>query len=118
MIHSIHRDDLLRKLQSTTKPILIEVSSGETFTRSHLPGAIQMNLSEITWDFQDRFPDRDCEIILYGITAQSFDSQQAANLMRVLGYKKVSVYHEGKDDWMEAGYPLDSDQETSEYRAA
>ena len=52
-------------------------------------------------------PDKDAEIVVYCANAPCQNSGIAAERLAQLGYARVRDYHEGKADWIEAGYPVE-----------
>jgi rhodanese-related sulfurtransferase len=53
-------------------------------------------------------PDRSAEIVVYCANAACKNSAIAAARLEALGYTRVSTYHEGKDDWIAAGLPVET----------
>ena len=52
-------------------------------------------------------PDRDAEIVVYCASATCQNSHIAARVLEQMGYTNVSVYAGGKQDWSEAGLPIE-----------
>ena len=56
----------------------------------------------------DLLPDREAELVVYCANAACRNSHIAAAELAKLGYAHVAVYHEGKQDWVEAGLPIET----------
>lgn len=52
-------------------------------------------------------PDKGTEIVVYCGNAPCKRSDRAAERLLDMGYPNVRDYHEGKDDWIEAGLPIE-----------
>jgi rhodanese-related sulfurtransferase len=52
-------------------------------------------------------PDKAAEIVVYCASATCQNSHIAAKVLAQLGYANVAVYAGGKQDWQEAGLPLE-----------
>jgi len=87
---------------------LIEVSQGETYTRAHIPGAIQLSLdAAMDWVTLERVP-RDQTLVLYGESSRDSQPHRLAALLEALGYDHVLIYDEGKDNWILSNLPFES----------
>src|SRR5210317_674493 len=103
MKHTIEREALLRKLLSATRPILVEALPEKYYADQHLPGAINIPHDSVGELAPALLPDKDADIVVYCANLQCQDSHVAAHRLRSLGYRKVSVYRSGKQDWEAAG---------------
>ena len=54
-----------------------------------------------------RIPDRDTEVVVYCANPDCESSVEVAERLVELGYTRVSHYAGGKQDWREAGLPLE-----------
>jgi len=52
-------------------------------------------------------PRKDAEIVVYCASATCANSGIAASVLASLGYKNVRVFTGGKQEWEEAGLPLE-----------
>ena len=52
-------------------------------------------------------PRKDAEIVVYCASATCANSGIAANVLATLGYDNVRVFTGGKQEWEEAGLPLE-----------
>lgn len=90
--------------------VVLDVRSAGEFAAGHLPGAVNVSIHEP--DFADRIGrlDRTATYLLYCRTQNR--SGAAANLMRRLGFERVTVMHGGFADWTRRGFPLASSAPT------
>lgn len=107
MIRPIDRESLVAKLASHSPPRLVEALPEKYYRDWHLPGALHLALDEIELRATDILPDKGSEIIVYCASASCRNSDAAARRLGVLGYRNVSVYQGGKEDWQEAGLPVE-----------
>jgi rhodanese-related sulfurtransferase len=52
-------------------------------------------------------PKKDAEIVTYCANTHWHASEYAARELAAMGYKNVAHYPEGKQGWMEAGFPVE-----------
>jgi len=108
MTHTITREELLRKLASATPPTLLEALPEKYYADKHLPGAINMPHDKVNNLAPRLLPDKGAELVVYCANIQCQNSNIAAHRLTALGYTKVSVYRDGKQDWEAASLPLES----------
>ena len=58
----------------------------------------------------DVLPVKNDFIIVYCANTTCQNSRIAAQTLASMGYTNVAEYEEGKQDWIEAGLPIESDQ--------
>ena len=103
----ISRDELRAKVESGEDFVLVDALAPMSYARSHLPGAINLPLEWVDERAPRRVPDLDTEIVVYCIDVKCTSSVFVGERLRSLGYTNVRHYADGKDDWMEAGLPLE-----------
>ena len=103
----ISRDDLREKLERGDEFVLVDALSPMSYANSHLPGAINLPPESVDGRAQRRIPDPATEIVVYCSDVVCDSSVVVANRLIELGYLNVSHYAEGKNDWVEAGLPLE-----------
>jgi rhodanese-related sulfurtransferase len=103
----IDRESLRRKLESGDEFVLVDALSPMSYAGSHLPGAINLPPGSVDGRAQRRIPDLTTEVVVYCSDANCNSSVLVANELIALGYENVSHYTEGKNDWVEAGLPLE-----------
>jgi rhodanese-related sulfurtransferase len=107
-ITTITTDELSRKLAARERFVLVDALAPMVYAHSHLPGAI--NLPSAGFDTETvarRIPDRRVEIVVYCTSPDCADSHETANRLQALGYTNVRRYAGGKNEWREAGLPLE-----------
>lgn len=108
MIEVISREELSRRIGSEEDLPLVEVLEEKYFRSFHLPGAVNVPLDdEFDRNIQGALPDKTQPVVVYCLDEECTASTQAAQRMQQLGYQKVYDYTAGKDDWKEAGLPVE-----------
>jgi len=104
----ITREELNKKLGENSLT-LVEVLGEDYYRKFHLPGAINVPLGD---DFDERIesavPDKSRPVVVYCQNKDCDASPKAAERLDKLGYEEVYDYEAGKDDWREAGLPVES----------
>jgi rhodanese-related sulfurtransferase len=103
---TISRDELKQAIDAGEVTV-VETLQAEHFEQGHLPGAIHIHFEAIRERAAERLPDKDAPIVTYCSNTQCRNSEIAANQLTALGYSNVRKYAEGKQDWQEAGLPLE-----------
>jgi rhodanese-related sulfurtransferase len=104
MTNKITRAELRDELDTI---ILVEALPPQYYEDAHLPGAINLPHTEVRDRAQNLLPDKDAAIVVYCANLPCPNSEVAAQVLTKLGYTNVREYAEGKDDWREAGLPLE-----------
>lgn len=108
MIDTVTREQLHRRLQAGDPPTLVEALPERHYRDAHLPGAVNIPHDEIRSRAPAQLPDKDAAIVVYCANAACRNSRIAADALVDLGYSDVAVYEAGKEDWVEAGLPVES----------
>ena len=103
----ISRADLKARLDRGDHIVLVDTLPETAYRKSHLPGAINIPSDDILADAPERIPDHDAEIVVYCGNGPCKRSSLSADRLRTLGYRRVYDYHEGKADWITAGFPVE-----------
>jgi rhodanese-related sulfurtransferase len=103
---TISRDELKRAIDAEEVTV-VETLQAEHFEQGHLPGAIHIHFEAIREKAPELLPHKDATIVTYCSNTQCRNSEIAANQLTALGYSNVRKYAEGKQDWQEAGLPLE-----------
>jgi rhodanese-related sulfurtransferase len=106
-IEPISRDALLAKMDSGDHFVLVDALAPMSFAASRLPGAINLPPTLVDERAPARIPDPRTEIVVYCTSATCDSSVIVGERLLALGYRNVSHYVEGKDDWIAAGLPLE-----------
>jgi len=107
MSKTIDRDELRRKLAGANPPVLAEALPEKYFRDWHLPGARNLAHDEVERLAASVLPDKSAEIVVYCASRSCQNSHIAAHRLAQLGYENVAVYSGGKQDWMEAEFPVE-----------
>jgi rhodanese-related sulfurtransferase len=107
MTPQISRDELKSAVDADAVTV-VETLRAEHFADGHIPGAIHIHFEAIADEAPALLPDRDAAIVTYCSNTACRNSDIAANKLLSMGYTNVRKYAEGKDDWAEAGLPLES----------
>lgn len=103
----------LKKLMTENAGVLLlDTLPDDLHARRHIPGAKNACVYEVV--FPDRIrelaPRLDQDIIVYGSSRHSRDSQAAAEKLLRLGYERVHVLEGGIAAWQQEGYAVTGDQ--------
>jgi rhodanese-related sulfurtransferase len=107
MASEIDRSELLTRLETGTVRFLDAQGPG-WFEREHLPGAIHGRIDDPEGTVAALGDDLNGEIIVYCYSASCTGSVLAAKLLEGRGYRNVRRYVGGKQDWIDAGLPLET----------
>jgi rhodanese-related sulfurtransferase len=97
----------LRDLIEANAVTVVEALPAEYYADAHLPGAINVPHTEVRDLAPELLPDKDAAIVVYCTNLSCPNSGIAAHVLTKLGYTNVRRFAEGKDDWREAGLPLE-----------
>ena len=106
MVATITRDELKGRLDRGERIVLVEALPAKYYLHAHLPGAINIPHDQVDALAPALLPDKAAEIVVYCANAPCKNSGLAAQRLSELGYARVRDYHEGKADWIAAGYTV------------
>ena len=107
MTRTISRQDLQAKIARKEPLLIIEALPENHYLKGHLPGALNLPHDLVRERAPALAPDKSAAIVTYCASATCRNSHIAAETLRGMGYTDVSVYAEGKQDWIEAGLPIE-----------
>lgn len=107
MTRTIDRESLAAKLAAHNPPHLVEALPEKYYRDWHLPGALHLPLEEVESRAGSMLSDKDAEVVVYCASATCRNSDAAARRLALLGYRNVTVYPGGKQEWQEAGLPIE-----------
>ena len=107
MAKTITRDELKAAIDAGEVTV-VETLRTEHFEQGHLPGAVHIHFEEVADKAPALLPDKDAPIVTYCSNTACRNSEAAANQLAAMGYTNVRKYAEGKQDWTEAGLPLET----------
>ena len=97
----------LAELVDANAAIVVETLPASYYEDAHIPGAINIPHTEVRELAPALLPDKDALIVTYCADLACPNSELAAIVLGKLGYTNVRRYAEGKDDWRDAGLPLE-----------
>lgn len=85
-------------------PLIVDIRIPEKFKDGHIQGAINIEFHPKTFIAEmDKLPrDRD----LYMYCGRGLKTEQAADMISDLGFKKVYILLGGMESWKKAGHPV------------
>jgi rhodanese-related sulfurtransferase len=110
MTKTITREQIKQKIDSAQSITIVEALPQRYFDAQHLPGALNIPHEEIRALAPNILPRKDALIVVYCANSACQNSKIAASTLDQLGYTNAFEYVEGKQDWIEAGYPIESTQ--------
>ena len=106
-IPKITCDELRQKLASDGEFVLVDALPPMSYAHSHLPRAINLPPPRVDASVVKRIPDKNIEIVVYCASPECEDSVDTARRLLALGYMNLRHYPGGKNEWREAGLPLE-----------
>jgi rhodanese-related sulfurtransferase len=103
----ITREEIQAKLQADEDLVIVEALGPMYFDDAHLPGAQNLPHDQVDELAATVLPDRDALVIVYCSNMACQNSVVASRRLAELGYSKVYEYVEGKQDWIDAGLPIE-----------
>lgn len=114
MVKDIGIDWVAKKiLDPEFRGMVIEATSGESYLRVHLPGAIQFGINQLEDWLQYTHPGHETEIVIYAEGPECDAPKRIANFLEALGFSSIYIYAGGKDEWIESGLPMETVYPTS-----
>ncbi|MBI3899501.1 MAG: rhodanese-like domain-containing protein [Gammaproteobacteria bacterium] len=107
MFRPISRQELQAQLKSQTPVALVEALPEKHYRDGHLPGALHLPHDKVRELASQVLPDKNAVIVAYCANAPCQNSRIAAQTLDSLGYTNVFEYVDGKQDWIDAGLPLE-----------
>jgi rhodanese-related sulfurtransferase len=108
MAPKITLDELRARLEASPELVLVEALPEMYYADAHLPGAVNIPHDAVDELAPSVLPDRDAEIVVYCANGPCRNSGIASARLLALGYTNVGDYHEGKQEWIDAGLPVES----------
>lgn len=107
MYHNISREELKHWLDQKKPFYLVEALPQKYFDEGHLPGAIHLPHDQVETLASQRLPDKTRPVVAYCASQTCNASRDAASTLSQMGYSQVFAYEGGKQDWSDAGLPLE-----------
>jgi len=90
---------------------LVEVLTEEDFAKGHIPGAINLPLTNLRNLAKERL-EKNKTIVIYCASCHCQASTNAARLLLMMGYSKTLDFKVGKEGWVKGGLELEVSQAT------
>jgi len=107
MLRRITLSELKERRESNPGLVLVETLSEGHYRKHHIPCAINIPRDEVDELAPRLLPDTGAEIVVYCFDADCRSSEVAGERLQELGYTNVADYHAGKQEWIDAGLPLE-----------
>jgi len=107
VLADVGRDELWQKVEDGDELVIVDALPPISFAASHLPGAINIPPGTEDERAPRRISDRETEVVVYCMNPTCYSSVAVAHRLVELGYSNVRHYPGGKEDWKEAGLPLE-----------
>lgn len=104
----ISRSELQAKLEAGDDLVVVEALGPMYFDDAHLPGAKNLPHDQVDELAAVVLPDQDAFVVVYCSNTACPNSDLASRRLAQLGYTNVHEYVEGKQDWIEAGLPIEA----------
>jgi rhodanese-related sulfurtransferase len=100
-------EEVHRRRQRGERFPLVDVREDGEWAAGRVAGAVHLGKGVIERDVEQRFPDRNAEIVLY--CGGGYRSALAADALQRMGYRRVVSMDGGWRRWNELGYPVERD---------
>ena len=108
MMNTITRDQIKERLDNKTPMTIIEALPQRYYNAEHLPGAVNIPHDEIKTLAPDMLLDKAAFIVVYCSNTECQNSKIASQVLVQMGYTNVHEYVQGKQDWIDANFPIES----------
>ena len=98
-------EEVRARLDSGSRPVLLDVREAEEVARGVLPGARHLSRAHFESRVEDVLPDKQAEVVVY--CASGVRSVFAARTLAELGYANAVSMAGGFVRWADLGYPYD-----------
>jgi len=98
----------LQALIADGAAVVVETLGPMYYAEGHLPGAVNIPHTEVEALAPRLLPDRAATVVTYCSNTRCANSAEAQARLIAMGYRDVRKYAEGKQDWQEAGLPLET----------
>jgi rhodanese-related sulfurtransferase len=100
----IEVNDVDRLLKEDSTVVLIDARTAEEFAGAHVPGAINVPITDLAeYTQRPRNAAQECVITMCGSTGRG---EKAASILRAHGMANIQVMKGGLKAWREAGFPV------------
>lgn len=107
MVTSITREELQVRMADGRPLRVVEALPPTHYEQEHLPGALNLPHDEVDALAATVLPDTATTVVVYCANGPCRNSGIAARRLVELGYTDVHEYEAGKQDWIQAGLPVE-----------
>jgi rhodanese-related sulfurtransferase len=99
----------MKRLFDEGSIIILDARDPAEYAEGHIPGAINIPYDRIPeyFDVLNSQVPMDAHVVCYCRSLTCDFSDQLATELKIIGYKNVSVFSGGWDQWSTAGYPIE-----------
>ena len=105
-LREIERQALWHKIQSG-EIVVVDALGPISYAAAHLPTAVNIPPQRVDDLAPRRIRSLDADVVVYCQNPRCESSVEVAERLLELGYRNVWHYAGGKDEWREAGLPLE-----------
>ncbi len=87
--------------------IFVDARPPNMFAREHIPGAINVPITNVAQAISKLPEDRSIRLITYCGSSECPNGWQLMNLLVQYGYQNVQLFHRGIEGWRALGYPVE-----------
>lgn len=106
-VPAVTRQEIQAKLDAGDDFVVVEALGPMYFDDAHLPGARNLPHDRVDELAAEVLPDKGAFVVVYCSNTACQNSVVASRRLVELGYTQVHEYVEGKQDWIEAGLPVE-----------
>jgi rhodanese-related sulfurtransferase len=99
----LQTNELIRRIQSNTAPVIVDPRSTLEFGRGHIPGAINAPIWKLVLNKATLPPDRNCEMVVACMHGQR--AWLARKMLAMRGYRNMDFLDGWLEGWVKAGLP-------------
>ena len=109
-METMKREEVKSMIDHNEAYYLINVLAPEQFNKAHIPGSYNIPVADehFIQNVKQRIADKDAKVIVYCANFNCNASPNAAKQLDDAGFNDVVDFAGGVQDWVEAGYPLQS----------
>lgn len=101
--------ELKERMDGDDEFVLVDVNDAEDYVQEHIPGAINVPLSDLAERVKDEL-SKNQRIVVYGKDHDDEASNRAADVLEGMGYRKVADFDGGIFAWKRAGFLTEGDE--------
>jgi len=96
-------NELLKRIQAKSAPVIIDARSPMEFRRGHIPGALNASVLMILFKKADLPEDKNCEMVIACMHGQR--AWTTKKLLGLKGYRNLALLEGYLEEWLKAGLP-------------